>query len=129
MRRRPGSKPILGALNGARRSLSHLRAVHAARRSAPRAVTACCLLLRGVDDLAAAVLLPAAFVVVLAGRTLFAVAHDIELTRRRTGRTQRARHGVAAALAQAHVVFTRAALVGVAFQRHLGAALLAQVSG
>src|SRR4051812_31206336 len=76
------------------------------------------LLFGRVDDLDAAVLAPARLAVLFADRALFAVADDIELAGRSAGSTHGAGHGIAAALAEAEVVFTRAALVGVAFQRY-----------
>src|SRR6185312_16768425 len=58
-----------------------------------------------------------------------AVADDVELAGRGAGRSNRAVHGVAAALAEAEVVLAGAALVGVAFKRHARARELAQVCG
>ncbi len=52
---------------------------HAQTRQQARATHV--LLLRRVDDFDAAILLPATFAVVLAHRTLFAIADDIELAR------------------------------------------------
>src|SRR4029079_4842703 len=75
------------------------------------------------------VFLPAPSALLVAARALFAVADDVELAGRGTGRTDRARHRVAAALAEAEVVLARAALVSIAFQRHARARELAQVSG
>src|SRR6478735_4132439 len=85
--------------------------------------------LRGVDDFDAAVLGPAVFGRVGAGRALFAVAADHDLGARATVGLHGRRHGVAAALAQALVVFAAAALVGVAFQGHARGRTVTQVLG
>src|SRR4029079_15711517 len=108
------------------------RVTLACQRDAPGRIawTHCGQLLLGrVHDFDAAIHLPAILAVVLAHRALFAVAHDIELGGRGTGGAERARHGVAATLAEAEVVLARAALVGVALQRDARARELAQVRG
>src|SRR5262249_61132887 len=87
------------------------------------------LLLGRINDLDAAVLLPAVLAVVLADRTLFAVADGVELAGRGAGGAERAADRVAAALAEAEVVLARAALVGVAFERHARARELVQILG
>src|SRR5688500_8394711 len=75
-------------------------------------------LLSGVDDLDAAVLGPAVFGRIGAGRALFAVADHGDLAARTTVGLHGRRHGVAAALAEALVVLAAAAFIGIAFQRH-----------
>src|SRR5207342_1473442 len=86
-------------------------------------------LLGGVDDLDATILGPAILVGLGARRPLFAIADDGDLAAGTAIGLQRGRHGIAAALAQAQVVFTAATLVGVAFQRHARRWTIAQVFG
>src|SRR5207342_1092059 len=86
-------------------------------------------LLGGVDDLDATILGPTILVGVGAGRPLFAIADDGDLAAGTAIGLKCGRDGVAAALAQAQVVFTAAALVGIAFQRHARGRTIAQVFG
>src|SRR5690606_32009499 len=83
----------------------------------------------GVDDFDAAILRPCRFVMAAINRTLFTVADDIELAHRCTGRAHGALHGIATTLAEAEVVLTGAALVGMAFEGHAGVRELTQVFG
>src|SRR5512144_1900860 len=99
------------------------------RLSASRECIAVELLLGRIHDLDATILLPAILAVLLAHRTLFAVADDIELCGRGTGGAERAGHRIAAAFAETQVVLARAALVGVALQGDARARELAQVRG
>src|SRR5690554_4028631 len=81
----------------------------------------------GVGDLYATVLSPAILAGGGAGRALFAVAGHRLLAGRTTVGLQRGRHAVAAALAEAQVVVTAAALVGMAFQGDAGRGTVTQV--
>src|SRR5699024_1507353 len=85
--------------------------------------------LGGVDDLDATVLGPAAVGMLAADRTLFTVADHVDLAGRGTVGFQRALHRLGTALAEAQVVFARTALVGIAFQAHVGAGAVLQILG
>src|SRR5690554_4148263 len=84
---------------------------------------------RGVDDLYTAVAGPAVLVGIGADRALLAVADHGELGARATVGLQGRGNRVAAALAQAEVVVTAAALVGVAFHGDPRGRTVAQVLG
>src|SRR5690606_22625065 len=86
-------------------------------------------LLRGIHDLDATILRPAILARLGAGRALFAVADHADLAAGTAVGLQGGRHGVAAALGQAHVVLAAAALVGMAFEVHARGRTVAQVLG
>src|SRR6185437_885015 len=83
----------------------------------------------GVHDVVSAVLVPAAFVVLAAHRTLFTVADDLDLAGRSTRGFQRGRKRIATTLAEAKVVLAGAAFVGIAFDRHARHRAITQVLG
>src|SRR5690606_9059234 len=86
-------------------------------------------LLRGVDDLDAAVARPARLVRLGADRALLAVADHRQLAGGTAVGLQRRGHRVGTALAEAEVVLAAATLVGMAFQGDAGRGTVAQVLG
>src|SRR6187455_1873386 len=85
-------------------------------------------LLARVDDVVAAVLGPGRFVVAGVLRLLLAEAHGLDLAVLRAEQRHHALDRVGALLAERDVVFARAALVGVALDRHARVAVLREVA-
>src|SRR5690349_19181413 len=92
--------------------------------AAPSALTILPLLLH--HEVAAAVLLPARFIVLGAERMFLAPAHCFDAVARDSERDHVILHGIRAPLAQAKVVFRRAALVAMALHRHVDLRIGAQ---
>src|SRR6266851_1345506 len=99
------------------------------RRAAPlRRSTRCCRLL-GADEVAAAVLLPAGFVVLVAEGLFLAETDRGQPVGGNAQRNEVLLHGAGAAIAERQVVFRGAALVAVAFNGHAKLRIVAQKLG
>src|SRR5581483_1045351 len=83
-------------------------------------------LLFRVDEMAAAVMLPALIVVLGTERFFFTVADRLDVGRTDAALHQGVLHGIGAVVAQGEVIFLRAALVAVSLNRELHVGMLLQ---
>src|SRR6185437_5786431 len=86
-------------------------------------------LLRRVNDIHATILAPAVLIVLTAHRTLLAIADHFHFAGSGAIGLQGAGHRIATALAEAEVVLTGTALVGIAFKTDMGHRAILQVLG